>query len=66
MQYTPPFVEWLFSTIRAIFDAKYYEFLMYDDFPGANSRFPDFVYSWLGNFLIDSEERNVRHIEFFE
>lgn len=32
---------------------------MYDDFPCAISKFPDFVYSWLGNFVIDPEERIV-------
>jgi len=28
--YEPPFNEWLFLTVRALFDAKYSEHLMYD------------------------------------
>lgn len=37
------------ATIRAIFDSKYNEFMISEDFRQI-SKFPDFVYSWLSNF----------------
>lgn len=36
---------WL-ATIRGIFDSKYNEFMMSNDYK-TYSKFPDFVYSWL-------------------
>jgi hypothetical protein len=66
MEFLPPFMEWLFSTIRAIFDAKYYEHIINEDFQNDTSRFPDFVFSWMSTFCVDDEERMVRPLEYHE
>jgi len=47
------------ATLRGIFDSKYNEFLYADSYTQI-SRFPDFVYSWIGKFVIDSTTRKVR------
>lgn len=46
------------ALIRGILDSKWNEFLFYDDYR-LYSRFPDFVYSWLGKFEIKLETRSV-------
>lgn len=38
-----------FGTLRAIMDAKYNEYLFFDNYSHA-SHFVDFAYSWLSNF----------------
>jgi len=47
------------ATLRGIFDSKYNEFLYADNYTQI-SRFPDFVYSWLGKFIIDPITRKIR------
>ena len=37
----------IFGIVRGVFDSKYNEYLMYSD-QKQWSKFPDFVYSWLG------------------
>ncbi len=64
--YSPPFPVWLHVTIRAIFDAKLNELLLSYNKGKIISRFPDFVYGWLGMFCIDKESRNVRLLEYTE
>ena len=59
-----PFSNWLQIHIRAIYDSKHYEHklcsLENEKLP---SRFPEFVYSWFGNFYIDESTRNVKKLE---
>ena len=50
LEYTPPYNNWLFVTIRGILDSKMNEhFLKQDNIPSI-SHFPEFVYSWMGCF----------------
>jgi len=52
----------LFVTLRGIMDSKYNEFMLnhLNNDPVINiSRFPEFVYSWLGSFSIDLQTRDV-------
>lgn len=48
-----------FPTMRHIMDAKWNDILMSPD-PRMYTRFPDFVYSWLMNFIVDNSTKNVR------
>ena len=45
--------------LRAIYDSKYHE-LLYNQDTSQFSRFPDFVYSWMGKFVLDSYTRQIR------
>jgi len=47
------------ATLRAIYDSKYNEYLYADNYTQV-SRFPDFVYSWMGKFVVDPVTRSVR------
>lgn len=49
-EFSPNFL----ATIRAIMDSKYNEFLMSDD-PKTYSKFPDFVFGWLGMYELDNK-----------
>lgn len=65
--YSPPFEYWLEVTIRGIFDSKYNEHLIATEESGVlPSRFPEFVYSWLGSFMIDETSRNVVEVPFWK
>ncbi len=64
--YAPSFPVWLQVTIRAIFDAKYNECLLSYNKGKAISRFPEFVFAWLGTFCIDRETRGVKLLEYTE
>jgi len=64
--YSPAFPVWLQVVIRAIFDAKYNEMLLSYNKGKQLTRFPEFVYSWLGTFCIDKETRNIRLLEYTE
>lgn len=45
--------------LRAIYDSKYNEFLYAENYAQV-SRFPEFVYSWIGKFVLDNNTRKVR------
>lgn len=47
------------ATLRAIYDSKYNEFLYAENYAQV-SRFPEFVYSWIGKFILDNTTRKVR------
>jgi len=47
------------ATLRAIYDSKYNEYLYADNYTQI-SRFPDFVYSWMGKFVVDPMTRTIR------
>ena len=47
------------GTIRAIMDSKFNEFMLASDYRNL-SRFPDFVYSWLGTFCLSKTTRKIR------
>lgn len=66
VNYAPPFPVWLHVTIRAIFDSKFNEILLSYNKGKRISRFPDFVFSWLGNFCIDKDNRNIKLLEYTE
>lgn len=78
MIFDPPYEEWLYLTIRGIFDSKYFEMILNEDslmytkatrFVGKHLKdfyFLDFVYSWLGNFCVDKSTKMVRSLEFYE
>lgn len=61
--YSPPFPLWLQITIRAIFDSKWNEILLSYSKGEQISRFPDFVYSWLGTFTVDEKSKVIRKLE---
>lgn len=48
------------GNLRAILDSKYNEILMYENTPKQISKFPDFVYAWLGKFTVDQGTRLIR------
>ena len=48
------------TTVRAILDCKYNEFLLNPDDWRTFSKFPDFVNAWLGKFYVDSVTKHVR------
>lgn len=60
------FPNWLELTIRGIYDSKYYEHLSYTSSNKTPSRFPEFVYSWIGKFCISSTTREVTEIEWWK
>lgn len=66
MTYAPSFPVWLQVTIRAIFDAKFNEYLLSYSRNKQMSRFPEFVFAWLGTFGIDKETRNIKLLEYTE
>ena len=66
VSYSPSFPVWLQVNIRAIFDAKFNEYLLSYGKGRRMSRFPDFVYGWLGTFCIDKDTRNVKLLEYTE
>ena len=47
------------ATIRAIFDSKYNETLYAEDYKSI-TRFADFLYSWMGKFIVDVHTRKIR------
>ena len=49
------------SLIRGILDSKFNEFLYTND-PKLYSKFPEFVYSWLGKFDFDPITRKIRRL----
>jgi hypothetical protein len=50
--------------LRGILDSKYYEQLLCSEETGRTpTRFPEFVYSWLGQYEINEATRQVRDIE---
>ena len=52
-----PFTKPIFlGTIRAIFDSKFNEFITENDYKNY-SRFPEFVFSWLGKFTVNEDTR---------
>ncbi|OMJ77907.1 hypothetical protein SteCoe_22429 [Stentor coeruleus] len=59
-----PFQNWLEVTVRGIYDSKYYEHQLCTFESGRiPSRFPEFVYSWLGSFTVDQKTRQVKELE---
>lgn len=48
------------GVMRGILDSKYNEMMLLETTPKQISRFPDFVYSWLGKFSIDHVDRSIR------
>eukprot|EP01022_Parablepharisma_sp_SALTPOND_P019945 TRINITY_DN3506_c0_g1_i1.p2 TRINITY_DN3506_c0_g1~~TRINITY_DN3506_c0_g1_i1.p2 ORF type:complete len:668 (+),score=102.56 TRINITY_DN3506_c0_g1_i1:5933-7936(+) len=64
--YSPAFPVWLQVVVRAIFDAKFNEMLVAYNKGKGLSKFPEFVYAWLGTFCIDKETHNVRLLEYTE
>lgn len=59
-----PFQNWLEVTVRGIYDSKYYEHQLCSFECGRiPSRFPEFVYSWLGSFTVDQKTRQVKELE---
>lgn len=61
------FPNWLEVNIRGIYDSKYYEHLSCSMETGKTpSRFPDFVYTWIGKFCIDEKNRNVSELEWWK
>ena len=63
----PQFSNWLEVHIRGIYDSKYIEHLLSTPASGrAPSRFPDFVYTWLGKFCIDGKSRQVIELEWWK
>ncbi|EAR88789.2 hypothetical protein TTHERM_00261860 (macronuclear) [Tetrahymena thermophila SB210] len=51
------------GNLRAILDSKYNEILMFENTPKQISKFPDFVYSWLGKFTVDQNSRQIRLLQ---
>ncbi|CAG9332662.1 unnamed protein product [Blepharisma stoltei] len=65
--FSPPFQNWIYIVIRAIYDSKYFEHLMCGASPYRTpSRFTDFVYNWLGQFTIDETSRTVKELEWWK
>jgi len=55
-----------FAVLRSILDSKYREFLMMPDSNACAkmfTKFPEFVYSWLGKFTIDSKTFEIRLLD---
>lgn len=58
---------WLEVHIRGIYDSKYTEHLLCTlDSGRPPSRFPDFVFTWLGKFCIDDKTRQVNELEWWK
>lgn len=66
LPYRPPFEQWLFITIRAIFDSKMNEHFLKQQETVSITNFSEFVYSWLGTFGVDQVTREIRLLEFYE
>ena len=66
VKYDPSFPIWLHVVIRAIFDSKYTEVLLSCNKGKRITRFPDFVYSWLGTFYIEKNTREIKCLEYTE
>ena len=64
--YNPPFAIWLYVAIRGIFDSKYNEVLLSFNKGKEITRFPEFVYSWLGVIDVDKNTRQVKILEYTE
>ena len=65
VQFSPPYTEWLFITIRAIFDSKYNEHLLQIQSNSTPLTFPEFVYDWLGCFTVDNGTRVIKQLEWW-
>ena len=60
-----PFPLWLEATIRGIYDSKYSEHLLCSAESGrTRSSFPEFVFSWLGQYTIDDKKREVINLDW--
>ena len=66
VSYMPSFPIWLHVTIRAIFDSKMNEVLFAYNKGKIITRFPEYVYSWLGTFYIDKDKRIIKELEYTE
>lgn len=65
--YEEEFPNWLAVQIRGLYDSKYYEHLLCNLNPGKSpTRFPDFVYTWIGNFRIDDKSRQVTELPWWK
>jgi len=64
MKYEPLFPTWLYVVIRAIFDSKINEVLLAYNKGKEISRFPEFVFSWLGTFYIDKDSKTIKELSF--
>ena len=63
----PQFSNWLEVHIRGIYDSKYIEHLLSTPASGrVPTRFPDFVYTWLGKFCVDDKSRQVIELEWWK
>ena len=63
----PLYPNWLEVHIRGIYDSKYTEHLLCSFESGRPpSRFPDFVFTWLGKFCIDDKSRQVTELEWWK
>lgn len=66
VSYTLPYENWLEVTVRGILDSKYYEHQVSNTALGRTpSRFPEFVFSWFGNFIIDENTRTVKELDWW-
>lgn len=66
VSYVPPYPTWVNVTIRAIFDSYTAEAIFSYGKSANLIQFPEFVYSWLGNFTVDSSTHRVRQIAYSE
>jgi hypothetical protein len=66
VSYTLPYENWLEVTVRGILDSKYYEHQVCNNaLERTPSRFPEFVFSWLGNFIIDESTKTVKELDWW-
>lgn len=65
VQFSPPYKDWLFVTVRAIFDSKYNEHLLNLQSNTLPLTFPEFVYDWLGHFTVDNNVRGIKQQEWW-
>ena len=66
LKFNPPYSDWLHCTLRAILDCKWYDSVYNEKNGHEPTSFPEFVYSWMGNFCVDDKTRTVKEIEWFE
>jgi len=64
--YSPPFPIWLHVTVRALFDSKATEIFFAINKGKTITRFPEFVFSWLGIFCVDENTRAISVLESTE
>jgi len=64
--YLPPFPIWLQITIRAIFDSLLNELLLSTSRGKTLSRFPEYVYAWLGVFTVDDDTGGIKWLQYTE